>query len=214
MAAWIGAAVAGASLLGSFVGGKKQNQANRLAAHEQMAFQERMSSSAYQRSMADMRKAVLNPILAYKQGGASTPTGQTYQAQNVLGTAVKAGADTYQMTNSAANLRANTQKTLADARMAQLDADKKAAGGDNVLISSAIDADRAADALKKRIKVKKKSRRGVKTQKVGPPGKRTVAPMTPWEKFLQRQKPSADNMKSRKAERRRQQLKWEQRPRY
>lgn len=50
-------------------------QANIMSAREQMDFQERMSGTAYQRAMADMRKAGLNPMLAFGQGGASTPGG-------------------------------------------------------------------------------------------------------------------------------------------
>jgi hypothetical protein len=60
---------------------KRANKQTRIAAAKQMAFQKEMSNTSYQRGMEDMQRAGLNPILAGKMGGASTPTGASYVAQ-------------------------------------------------------------------------------------------------------------------------------------
>jgi hypothetical protein len=48
---------------------------NSAEAQANRNFQERMSNTSYQRAVEDMRKAGLNPILAFANGGASTPGG-------------------------------------------------------------------------------------------------------------------------------------------
>ena len=101
---------AGANLLGSHM----RNKEARKASAKQMAFQEDMSNTSYQRGMEDMKKAGLNPILAGKMGGASTPSGSTYNPENVATNATNAYLQTKQNEANVKLTEAQTAKVEAE----------------------------------------------------------------------------------------------------
>jgi hypothetical protein len=108
--------MAGSSIL-NYMGQKDANETNMQLGQDQMAFQERMSNTAYQRAVQDMQSAGLNPMLAYSQGGASAPMGAMPQVQNAMGAGVAGATQAVQMLqglNQADNIKADTDLKKAN----------------------------------------------------------------------------------------------------
>ena len=97
----------------SAYGAYQQTKASEDMARDQMKFQERMSSTAHQREVNDLRAAGLNPILS-ANGGASSPGGAMGQPQNIAASGINS-AIAYKQMKSSINLQdAQTAKTNAE----------------------------------------------------------------------------------------------------
>lgn len=90
----------------NYFGQRQQNVANAQQAQRQMDFQADQTGTSYQRAVADMKAAGLNPMLAYSQGGAASGGG----AQASMGNELGAGANSAM---SAAIARQQMQQSQA-----------------------------------------------------------------------------------------------------
>lgn len=95
--------------LASAWGASEANKTSERNTERQIAAQQESVRNSYQWGMEDMRKAGLNPILAYKQGGAGAISGSTYSPQSVGGAFASGAAQGSSAASSA--IQAQRQET-------------------------------------------------------------------------------------------------------
>jgi len=149
-----GTALLGAA--GSFLGQNSANNANvalmnqsnaynQASSERQMQFQKEMRATQYQTAVEDLKAAGLNPMLAYTQGGAGTPSGASSSSvsppkiENALGNAANSAATSAMALNNVMQnklIQAQINKTDTEADNIQADTVNKLDTNPNIRLEN------------------------------------------------------------------------------